>query len=82
MKASELGLLLFFCTTILYYVDRNELKRENVILKDNTEKLQKSLKWNKKRLKEYYLAALQIDSICDQFKSSRELKHKLNFKID
>ena len=67
----------FFFTTCIYF----KSYKEEVILRASKEAEIEVLKKDKEHLRQYVRVAFRLDSVCNQFQSSRGLKRKLKITI-
>ena len=71
-----IGMVLFFCTTILYVSKHRNLKADLKISKETQQKDFIDYCKQQDKLRSYTLISFELNNICEKFKSSREEKAK------
>ena len=71
-----IGMVLFFLTTIMCYSWCRNLKNDLKISRDEQNKDFVKYVEQQNRLANYTLVSIELNNICDEFKSSREAKAK------
>ena len=75
-KYYAIGTFLFFLTTMFYFSKSINLQKDLKISRDEQNKDFIKYLEQQKRLTNYVLTSIELNNICDEFKSSREAKAK------
>jgi len=76
MKATTLGMVLFFLTTVMYFAKARDLKQELAVLRHEKQLNDTICMRHSEKLLNHVLINLQLNAICDKFQSSRNEKRK------
>lgn len=82
MKATTIGMIGFFLTTVLYFSKTRDLKQSNATLTNDYNVLDSLYMETAERALNYQLIAFELNEITDRFQSSRMEKLRRKDLID